>query len=157
MGAKITGVDKLVAQIESMPDLVRAEMAKAIFDASEDLVAFMKRQVPVIDGFLERSIRWAWADDFDRGGTGLREGRASTLALKGSYELASVILAGDDKAYYAPWVEFGVRGGRPANPFFFTSYRAKKKSILSRLSAACRRGIKASAAGSSAPPGAAAA
>lgn len=65
------------------------------------------------------------------------------------------IYAGDEKAFYARWVEFGTaaheNGGRfqgtdhpgtVAQPFFFPAYRAHKKTVIAGMRKAIRSAVK---------------
>ena len=86
-------------------------------------------------------------------------GRRKSRGNKGSKEENSVVkatvYAGDDKAWYAALIEFGVpphpQGGRfegtqhpgtPPRPFFFPAYRSKRKTAKSRITRAIRQTIK---------------
>jgi len=57
------------------------------------------------------------------------------------------VIAGDEKAFYARWVEFGTaaREGHPGTapqPFFFVAYRALRKRLRGRLTRAFTKAKK---------------
>ena len=82
--------------------------------------------------------------------------------MKNQNDLRISIYAGDDKAFYARWIEFGTkphnvakgggnkghRGeahlhpGTRAYPFFFPSYRANQKKMKSRVNRAINKAAK---------------
>lgn len=111
--ATVEGLDKLKARINAMPGEVRKEISAAIEKSATELVAQMKRFVPVDKGDLRDSIRWDWVGGgADFGAEGLKMGRAAQLATKGNANLAAVVTAGNDKVYYARFVEFGTAPGK---------------------------------------------
>ena len=130
-----------------------------IFDGiaagAADIVRMAKSLVPVDSGELQKSIGWTWGKA-PKGSLTLGKLAASQIA--GS--LTATVYAGDDKAFYARWVEFGtaphVVGGKfkgaqhpgtTAQPFFFTAYRANRKSVKRRITSAANKAAKRVAAG----------
>jgi len=150
-------VGQLKDKLNAIPLSIRDQMSDALAGSAADLVALQKRLAPNIDdgGELETSIRWDWAGR-NSDSSGLREGRSADIAAKGEMYLAVNVTAGNKRAWYARFFEFGTRPftnkgrfagthnpGIRAQPYFYPAYRAKKKSIKSRLAAAARKGIKA--------------
>lgn len=85
------------------------------------------------------AVRLAPEDDGDL--------RASIRVEPGKHELQRRVKAGDEKAFYARWVEHGT--GEPApttpQPFFWPAYRAQKKRVKARIARAARAAVKAAA------------
>lgn len=112
-----------------MPKEVKARLRTALKKNSEEMEAAAKRDVGEDSGELKRSIK-------------SEEIKEPGLDLDG---LAYKATAG---TFYAYFEEFGTsagRGssaGRPANPFFFTNYRALKPRFKRRNSRAIREGQK---------------
>jgi HK97 gp10 family phage protein len=124
--------------MRAIPIEVREEVRKALAQNAEELVAMMKRQVPVDEGALRDSIGWTFGnppDDAvvvgDLGGPGADD-------LGG---LKVTIYAGNKDAWYARFVEHGTTE-HPARPFFFASYRALRRRLKARLSRARNKAIK---------------
>lgn len=117
--AKVEGLARLKARFAKIPKEMKVKVRAAIEESADELVAFQKRLVPVDQGDLRDSIQ-------------KRDGR---------HELSVEVTAGDDKAFYASFVEFGtVR--TPAQPYFFPAYRASRKRIKGRISRAVKKVVK---------------
>jgi hypothetical protein len=56
-------------------------------------------------------------------------------------DLVAAVKAGDAKAFYARWVEFGTQKMQ-ARPFFFPAYRALKKRVKSRINREMKKAIR---------------
>lgn len=156
----IRGIRSLRRKLLAMPGPIRDQTRQALEEGAEQIVAQMRNIV--VKGRTRRlfqSIGWTWNE-----------------APKGSIAVASAkigentltIFAGDEVAYYARWVEFGVRPhsltkgarikkagtqqGGPQHPgtrpqaFFFPIYRANKKEVKRRVNAAMRKALKQVAA-----------
>lgn len=163
---KMTGLQKLQRTLAVIPDLAKKEIAFAMERGANEVVNLAKSLVSVEDGVLKDSIGWTWGN--------APKGSIALGTVKGSGRFANdmriTIFAGDDKAFYARWVEFGTSShkidvknakvmirttgkgqgvfgksvnhpGAKASPFFYPSYRALRKRIKSRIS----RGIKKAA------------
>lgn len=120
MATRIEGLDRLKKRLARLPARMKAEVRASLEKSADELVAMQKRLVPVDDGDLRDSIRW--------------EG--------GRHELSIDVKAGDNKAFYARFVEFGVLA-RPASPFFFPAFRASRKRIKGRTARAVRKAVRA--------------
>ncbi len=105
---------------------------------------------------LYNSIGWVWGDA--PAGTTMVLGSIKAGNKRGNFRIT--IFAGDNKAFYARWVEFGtaphINGGwfagtkhpgtRPS-PFFYPSWRANRKSAKGKLTRAINKAAKQVAAG----------
>lgn len=163
---RILGLQRLHNKLKRMPDLAKAQIKKAMEASANEIVAMMKSLVPVDDGTLRDSIGWTWGK-VPKGALTL--GSIAEAGLGG--EMTLTIYAGNDDAFYARWVEFGVRPhavgkgsdisigtgqkqfgdmhpGTVKQPFFFTSYRANEKRAKSRIRRAVNKAAKEAAASS---------
>lgn len=142
----LKGLPQLKAKLIRLKEQTASRVRPAMEQAAQRVVEMMKRQVPVDHGDLRDSIGWSWGN-----------------APKGSIKAASVngitIFAGNEKAFYARFVEFGtaphIQGGTVpgsqspgtvAQPFFFPSWRASKKAIKAALRKAIREAVRSVAA-----------
>lgn len=141
---------------------------------ADEIVAMMKSLVPVDEGALRDSIGWQWGK-LAKGKRGLGGVTAiATVEASLGGELTITIYAGGGEAWHARFVEFGTRpkaaqaprqdrrykkqvvmtqgsgghAGTQAQPFFYVSYRARKKSAVSRIRRAVNKAAKEAAAGS---------
>jgi hypothetical protein len=105
-----------------------------------------KRLVPKDSGALERSIKAV------KGKVNKRTAGLSTGEVQGDPDLSVTIVAGDETAYYARWVEFGTaphqnggmfkgshNPGVRARPFFYPPIRALRRRVKSRITRATRK------------------
>lgn len=155
MATKVQGADALKRKMREMPRRARQEIAIAMEQSAEEIVKLAKSLAPIEDGDLQMSISWNWGNAPSGSmtlGTVRTEG-------KGAGNMFITVYAGDDRAYYSRWIEFGtsprLNGGKfagtqhpgtPARPFFFPAYRALKKRIKSRTSRAIRKAARSVAA-----------
>lgn len=153
MTVTILGKDRLINKLRALPPLADRLVRKAMEESADDIVRQMKSLAPVDSGDLQMSISWTYGD-----------------APKGSLKIGQIksaegnvritIYAGGGSAYYARMVEFGskehIAGGKfagatipaiRAQPFFYVSFRAKKRSAKSRVSRAITKAAKQIAAG----------
>lgn len=141
MATKVQGVDKLKRKLRAMPDAARREIAKAMEISAQEVVDLARSLVPVDQGDLRDSIGWNWH--------GLPEGSVELGQVReggrGAGNLAIVIYAGNDRAFYARWVEFGTKA-QPARAFFYPAYRAVRKRVRGRVQRAIRNAAKKAAA-----------
>lgn len=147
----VKGIADLNKKVAAIPKRVEARAKIAMEAGADELVAMMKRLVPVDDGELRDSIGWTWGD----APAGAKVVTSSEVGERG---LKITVYAGNEKAYYAAWVEFGTAphnvalgggtvagqkvaadgggnghpGGKP-QPFFFPSYRSLRKRIRARI------------------------
>lgn len=151
----VKGVGELKKTIAALPKRVEASARTAMEKGAEELVAMMKRLCPVDDGDLRDSIGWTWGNA-PAGSKVLAQSAPDERGLK------ITVYAGNEKAFYAAFVEFGTaphnvaagsgnksfagvanaHPGSPAHPFFFPSYRSLRKRIKSRISREMKKAIK---------------
>lgn len=155
----VQGLSRLRTKLTvTLPRRVEAATRKAMETGADELVAMMKRLVPVDDGDLRDSIGWKWGAA-PKGAVVLTESEPDARGMR------ITIYAGNEKAYYARWVEFGVqrqaigdrltdkRGrvrvarrttrGVSAQPFFFPSWRSLRNRIRRRITREMRKAVQA--------------
>lgn len=138
--AKWSGEASLRAKIANMQPAAKKALSEGVAENAAEMVALAKRLAPFDDGDLIASITSYWSGSAPPP-AGASAGIArsqSRVAVKGENELAMTVTAGDDKAFYARWVEFGARAGKrgkplPASPFFFVAFRAIRKRARARM------------------------
>lgn len=119
--ARVTGLSDLRSKLWQIDNRVRDAAEQALEDGAEETAKMMRGLVPVDQGDLKRSIR----------------------IVKGRNKRGPFIriIGGDDKAYYARWVEFGT-AANPARPFFFPAWRANRRRVRSRITRQTRKAIR---------------
>lgn len=138
----VTGIAAMKAKLARIPAIVESRARDAMEKGADEIVAMMKRLVPVEHGDLRDSIGWNW--DSNPAGTKI----IGTARSRTEGNLRLVIYAGDDKAFYARMQEFGTVK-MPASPFFFVSYRTLKARAKRRVVLASRKALKELAAAGS--------
>lgn len=136
----VEGLSAFQRKMALIPKSVTDEIRKELEKQAAELVQMMRRIAPRGEtGALVASINWTWGD--------APKGTMSvgTVAASEGSDLRITIYAGGkvgaQDAFYARFQEFGTKN-MPANPFFFPSYRAKRRAIRGALSRAIKRGIK---------------
>lgn len=133
-------------------------VAKAMEISAEEICALARAACPVDDGDLKASIGWTWGD--------APKGSVAIGTVGDGAAMRITIYAGDEKAYYARWVEFGtqahavgkgsdlsVKGkkrrqtggqhpGAAPQPFFFPAYRLGRKRAINRIKRAISKAVK---------------
>lgn len=127
----VQGVAELNRKLAAIPAKVEAKTRLAMEKGAEELVAMMKRLVPVDQGDLRDSIQWKWGEA-PKGAFKIADSTPDSRGLKIS------VFATDFKAR---WIEFGTLKMR-AQPFFFPSYRALRKRIKSRITREMKKAIQ---------------
>jgi HK97 gp10 family phage protein len=138
---------ELKRKLERLKETTAPQVALAMEGAADVIVSSMRRLVPVDQGDLKDSIGWTWGEA-PKGSIKVAQSKSGRLIL--------TIYAGDEKAFYARWIEFGTaphaqggshpgtqHPGTPPQPFFYPSYRANKKRVKKEISAAIRNAVKA--------------
>ena len=166
MATRVKGLDKLKAQLNALPARAKAEAAQALAQQATQLTDAIAREHPCHRvgqgaGALGRGA----GEEPPTTATGVIRSQAPSpkAAYLGKMGFSITILAGNDKAYYARWVEFGTSAapaGRyqdakgktrtnkgahhatPAQPFFYPTIRARQAQIRSRMVAAMRTAAK---------------
>lgn len=150
--AKVSNRDALLKKLATLPSAVRSAVRQALAEGADQITDEMKRLAPAQSGDLSRSI----GSTFGSYVADNANVRGVTSAAKGADpDLTVTIHAGDERAYYAAFVEFGtaphINGGlyagskhpgSKATPFFFPAYRANKRRVKSRISRATTRAVK---------------
>lgn len=138
-----------LAQIQGAP---RQKMRGALETNAKEITSFQKQLAPKDDGDLERSISYTF-------GTYRPENanvRGVAFGGGGDPDLTVTLHAGDAKAFYAAFVEFGTAGpyeikgrfagsthpGITAQPYFFPAYRALKRRAKTRLTRVMKKAIR---------------
>lgn len=121
----------------TIPAKIEAATRAAMEKGAQELVDMMKRLVPVDHGDLRDSIGWTWGEA-PKGSFTILKGSAG-----GAYAgLRIVVYAGNSKAFYARFQEFGTQA-QPAQPYFFPSYRSLRRRIKSRITREMKKAIQA--------------
>lgn len=141
--ARWIGKEKLKRRLRALPAAVKAQVRVALEKSATDLVAAQRRNAPALTGNLKRAIKWKWGSA--RGNRGALEPFTTTIHIA---ELPGV---SKQPRTYAHLVEFGAAAHRaggqfegaeipatPPQPYFYPTYRFKRKSIRSRI----KRGVK---------------
>lgn len=159
MATELTGRDKTLAKLKAMPLAARAAIRTALKTGSDQIVGMQKRLVPIDSGDLRDSIRAEWGDVALASSANLASAGGGTTLIKGDPDLTVTIVAGNDTAYYARFVEFGTApheqggwaegtqhpGTRP-RPFFYGPWRASRKRLKGNVSRAINKAAKQVAA-----------
>ena len=131
--AQMKNLERRVAQLARLPDAVR-QAAEGAFDQEvADLVAALKRACPVSE--LEES-------------PGQLRASIESYPVPGRPLSARIIVGATDEkgVKFARYVEFGhtSKDGSyvPAQPFFWPTYRARKKAMRRRMLAPARKAIR---------------
>lgn len=161
------GLKELQRKLDRLPKVARVRIRQAMELGADEIVALAKSLVVEDTGALRDSITWIWGD--------APKGLFPLAVVSGAgaaNDLKITIVAGDDDAFYARWIEFGtaphnvakgggtVKGkkqlaagggnghpGTAAKPFFYVSYRALRKRTKSRITRAINKAAKEVAAG----------
>jgi HK97 gp10 family phage protein len=162
----VKGLSSLQRKLSALPDAVKEQISKAMEAGAQDIVDLAQRLVPIDEMVLYESIGWTWGNP-PKGSISL--GRSKRRPGDG---LRITVYAGNDKAFYARWVEFGTNPhnvasgggtkagkrslasggglghpGSSAKPFFFPAYRANRKRVRARITRATNAAAKKFAVG----------
>jgi len=152
---KIIGLAKLQRKLNRLPEVAKRRIMEAMEASADEIVRLAKSLVPVLKhpddrrrtGALRDSIGWTWGK-VPKGAMTL--GKVAEASLGG--DLTITIYAGSrdkssgvDDAFYARWVEFGTQK-MAAQPYFYPSYRANKKSARRNIRSAVSKAAKEVAA-----------
>lgn len=137
---RILGLAKLQRKLNRMPAVAKEQIRAALEQSAEEIVSLARSLVPKQSHDLKKSIGWTWGKA-PKGAMTL--GKVANASLGG--DLTITIYAGNSEAFYARWVEFGTQNAM-ANPYFYPSYRANKKTARRRARQAINRAVKIVAA-----------
>lgn len=148
MTVKVLNADRLARKLKALPPAAERRVRTAMEASANQTVQLMKSLAPVDSGDLQMSISWTWGDA-PKGS--LKVGQIKSR--EGSLRIT--IFAGGGDAYYARFIEFGTSpftsGGKfagaanpgvRAQPFFYTGFRATRRSAKSRISRAISAAAK---------------
>ena len=166
--AKIKNRARLRAKLRALPTEVKKHIIPAMAKAAQEIVDMQHHLAPYKSGALRNSIDWTWGE-VPR--VAALSSQAPPPSPTTKNDLLLSIYAGNEKAFYARFVEFGTRAtqlgeriskkdrgrsrsyeatrtfpGTKAQPFFFPAYRALKKSVKNRINRATNKALKAVAA-----------
>ncbi|MEN4964112.1 HK97-gp10 family putative phage morphogenesis protein [Brucella intermedia] len=149
----ILGLKRLNRKFKALPALAEAAIKVAMEQGADEIVAMMKRLVPVDNGDLRDSIGWTWGD-----APSYSQRIGAVKSKTGNLKIT--IYAGNSKVRYAHLVEFGsaphINGGMfagtqnpgaKAQPFFFVAFRALRRRTKSRITRAINKSAKQIASG----------
>lgn len=142
--AKIKGIPSLQRKLQRLKTQTAPMMRPVMEQLAAGIVADMQKVVPVDDGDLRDSIGWTWGPP-PKGSVSFTQRVSSNLAI--------TIFAGNAKAFYARWVEFGTKGttgsdkkrahrATRAQPFFYPTFRANRKVFQRQVRKALHDAIK---------------
>ncbi len=131
--SQVQGLKSFDRKMKALPKAVARHVHAAMERSANEIVALARQFVPVDEGDLRDSIGWTWGN--------VPSGSVAFMH-SGKFDNARItIFAGDKKAFYAAFVEFGTKA-TSAHPFFFPAYRFKKKRAKRRISRAIGKGFK---------------
>lgn len=128
----VLGRAKLQRKLDRLPVAAKTTIKDAIAEAADDIVRMMKSLVPEDTGALRDSIGWVWGNDVPKGAV-----IAAVVKSSLGNDLTITVYAGNEDAFWARWVEFG-SVKMSAQPYFYVSYRANKKSAKRKIRKATR-------------------
>lgn len=158
---KVRNLDRLKKRIAALAPETRDEVQAALLKSGKDMASTARRFVPVRSGALRDSIG-VTVGEYSPENANVRG-----VSTGGGHDLAVTVHAGDAKAFYAAWVEFGTKphsvakgggtkagqakaragsgkthpGAAPA-PYFFPAYRLTKKRALARIKRAVSKAAR---------------
>ncbi len=152
MPTKVQNVERLKRRLAAIPKAARAEIRKALEKGAQEIKTMARVMAPVKDGDLRESIDYTFGA-FSPENSNVR-GVSASDGL-GDPDLSVTIHAGDAKAFYAAFVEFGTaphpQGGQftgtqhpgtAPQPFFYPAYRLLKKRVKGRIGRAVRKAAR---------------
>ena len=143
----VQGVAQFTKRLtKDIPARVQAAARDAMERGAEEIVAMMRRLVPVDQGDLRDSIGWTWgeapAGSMIIGTVGNRSYKTMRITIFAGNEKTIVTNARGIEFQNARLQEFGTKE-MTANPFFFVAWRTLKKRVRNRISRNLRAAIKA--------------
>jgi hypothetical protein len=131
--AKMTNLERRIARWNSFPAQVQAAVESQLKIEVENMVTAIKRAAPV--------------SDFEKRPGELRDSITAYPAQGRPGAWRIIVKAQDSKGrYYGSYVEFGHNtpdGTRvPADPFFWPTYRARKRGLRARILRPARKLIR---------------
>jgi HK97 gp10 family phage protein len=152
----IQGIPRLLRKLEKLKTQTAPAIRPVMEIVAERICQDMRALVPRGEtGELAKSIGWTWGKAPERSMV-IQKAEVGSMVL--------TIYAGNKKAFYARWREFGTRAntkgealtyasgrrrtggghsGTRAQPFFYPSFRANKKMFVREMRKALNQAIKA--------------
>jgi len=150
---------RLLKKLQALREQTRDVVAPALGEGADRIVKLAKSLVPVDSGDLRDSIDWTF---------GKAPKGSIHIAQKSAGDWTITIFAGNAKAYYARFVEFGTKFhaaqashrdrryksfaamtkakqahyATPAEPFFFPAWRALRKQVARELGKVIREAVR---------------
>jgi HK97 gp10 family phage protein len=132
--AKILNENRLYAKLDKIAGSVRSAVRNVLAREAQQIVDAMKQACPEDTGELKNSIGWTFGYP--------KKGKLPLGTLRVSKsDLWVTIYAGNTKAYYAMFIEFGTSRNRP-QPFFWPTWSRKKRGARTVIFSAARAGIQ---------------
>jgi HK97 gp10 family phage protein len=144
--------ERTLAILTAIPKEIKKAVRAEIEKQAGSIVDSQKRLVAEQSGDLRDSIRFQMGNVELDSSANLASGKAG----QGDPDLTATIIAGDRKAFYARFVEFGTapheNGGEFAGtqhpgtapqPFFYGPFRSNKKRAKSAVSRAISKAVRA--------------
>lgn len=151
---QIQGLTSLQRKLRALPKAAEDALRPVMEEIATRVVQLAKSLVPTKSGRLKKSIGWTWGEP-PAGSIVLGQVKAKERGY-----LAITIFAGGDAAFYARWVEFGTsphinegkfagtkHPGTRAQPFFYPSWRANRRSAKSKITRAITKSARQVAKG----------
>lgn len=159
--AKMLGLDKLKARLARVGKAMRDAAAAQLKTEAEELAAAIRRAAPVRSGALKSSIgakpgkrdlsyiiyAGGQATTKKVRSRAANEGRGKTKGVSDADFAKALVTGGNSGEFdYSRADEFGRRTHAgvhvPGKPFFFVTYRARKRAMRSRMIAAPKKAAK---------------
>jgi HK97 gp10 family phage protein len=168
MVSKVQGLDRLLRQLADIPKSVSEAAEYQLSENAYELAQAIKSHAPVATGALAESVNFCAGDAPDSASLGAASGNPDPLGQALTERgLRYSVFAGDKRAFYARWVEFGTRAGTKgdkvsdkthgsrtvqrnhpgtnAQPFFYPTIRARMPALKSAMGRAVGQAAKKSA------------
>jgi len=164
---KVRNRERALKRLSAIQGAPRQAIRDALKQGAEEVTAMQKRLAPHKSGDLQNSIGYTFGS-YRPENSNVRGMTASSGG--GDPDLTVTIHAGDAKAFYAAFVEFGtsaheIKPKRPGGllnvygrllttvshpgatpqPFFFPGWRATRKRVKSRISRATTKSVRKAA------------
>jgi HK97 gp10 family phage protein len=123
--------NRLQSTVPGIEDAIK----EATIVSAKEMVEKARSLAPEVDGDLKRSINYTVGQYRPSNGN-----VRGTTARNGGKD-AVTVHAGDEKAFYADWVEFGTANSGK-RPYFYPAYRLLRRKIKGRISRAMTKSIK---------------
>lgn len=154
--ARMENRQRLLKKMADLPGETRSAIRQALAQGADEITDMQKRLAPRKSGALRNSIGSTFgtykAENSRVRGVSAGAGGADP-------DLTVTLHAGDAKAYYAAFVEFGTaphpqggmfegtdHPGTTAQPFFYPAYRALRRRVKARVTRATKQAARRVAA-----------